>query len=53
VRAFATAAAEKFLVEAPGCVFPVSYEDTASGVFATAIAALLLGRAVAGRDRKT
>lgn len=33
----------KFLVDAPGYVFPVSYEDTGSGVFATAIAALLLG----------
>ncbi len=43
----------KFLVDAPGYVFPVSYEDTGSGVFATAIAALLLGfgplRAAAGR----
>lgn len=33
----------KFLVDAPGYVFPVSYEDTGSGVFAAAIAALLLG----------
>lgn len=33
----------KFLVDAPGYVFPVSYEDTGSGVFATAVAALLLG----------
>ena len=43
----------KFLVDAPGYVFPVSYEDTGSGVFATAIAALLLGfgplRAEAGK----
>lgn len=33
----------KFLVDAPGYVFPVSYEDTISGVFAAAIAALFLG----------
>lgn len=33
----------KFFVDAPGYVFPVSYEDTGSGVFATAIAVLLLG----------
>ena len=33
----------KFLVDAPGYVFPVSYEDTGSGIWATAIAALLLG----------
>jgi hypothetical protein len=33
----------KFLVDAPGYVFPVSYEDTVSGVFATALAALILG----------
>lgn len=33
----------KFFVDAPGYVIPVSYEDTGSGVFATAIAALLLG----------
>ena len=43
----------KFLVEVPGYLFPVSYEDTGSGVFATAIAALFLGfgplRAEAGR----
>lgn len=43
----------KFLVDAPGYVFPVSYEDIGSGVFATAIAALLLGfgplRAETGR----
>lgn len=32
-----------FFVDAPGYVFPVSYEDTGSGVFASAIAALLLG----------
>ena len=32
-----------FFVDAPGTVFPVSYEDTGSGVFATAIAVLLLG----------
>ena len=33
----------KFFVDAPGNLFPVSYEDTGSGVWATAIAALLLG----------
>ena len=33
----------QFFVDAPGYVFPVSYEDTGSGVFATAIAGLLLG----------
>lgn len=32
-----------FFVDAPGYVFPVSFEDTGSGVFATAIAALILG----------
>jgi hypothetical protein len=32
-----------FFVDAPGTVFPVSFEDTGSGVFATAIGALLLG----------
>jgi hypothetical protein len=32
-----------FFVDAPGYVFPVSLEDTGSGVFATAIAAVLLG----------
>ena len=32
-----------FFTDAPGVVFPVSYEDTGSGVFATALAALLLG----------
>jgi hypothetical protein len=32
-----------FFVDAPGYVFPVSYEDTGSGVFATALAALVLG----------
>ena len=42
-----------FFVDAPGYVFPVSFEDTGSGVFATAIAALVLGfgplRADSGR----
>ncbi len=42
-----------FFVDAPGLVFPVSLEDTGSGVFATAIGALLLGlgslRAASGR----
>ena len=43
----------KFLVDAPGYVFPVSFEDTVSGVFATAVAALTLGfgpeRSASGR----
>lgn len=43
----------KFFVDAPGYVFPVSYEDTGSGVFATALATLVLGfgpyRGVTGR----
>jgi len=42
-----------FFVDAPGLVFPVSFEDTGSGVFATALGALLLGfgplRADSGR----
>jgi hypothetical protein len=33
----------KFFVDAPGYVFPVSWEDVGSGVFAAAFAALLLG----------
>jgi len=32
-----------FFVDAPGVVFPISLEDTGSGVFATALAALMLG----------
>ena len=32
-----------FFVDAPGVVFPVSFEDAGSGVFATAFAVLLLG----------
>ena len=32
-----------FFVDAPGVVFPVSFEDTGSGVFAAAIGAVLLG----------
>jgi len=32
-----------FFVDAPGLVFPVSFEDTGSGVFATALGSLLLG----------
>jgi len=43
----------RFFTDAPGVVFPVSYEDTGSGVFATALSALLLGfgtlRAASGR----
>ena len=42
-----------FFVDAPGYVFPISLQDTGSGVFATALAALLLGfgalRAATGR----
>src|SRR5206468_2084271 len=42
-----------FFVDAPGYVFPVSFEDAGSGVFATAIGALVLGfgplRAATGR----
>lgn len=42
-----------FFVDAPGLVFPVSFEDTGSGVFATASGALALGlgplRASSGR----
>src|SRR5438093_3386004 len=42
-----------FFTDAPGVVFPVSYEDTGSGVFATALGSLLLGfgplRAESGR----
>jgi hypothetical protein len=32
-----------FFVDAPGVVFPISLQDTGSGVFATALSALLLG----------
>jgi hypothetical protein len=32
-----------FFVDAPGYVFPISLQDTGSWVFATAVAALLLG----------
>jgi hypothetical protein len=43
----------RFFVDAPGYVFPISLQDTGSGVFATALAALLLGfgplRAATGR----
>jgi hypothetical protein len=42
-----------FFVDAPGLVFPVSFEDTGSGVFATAVGALMSGlgplRAATGR----
>jgi membrane-associated phospholipid phosphatase len=42
-----------FFTDAPGVVFPISFEDTGSGVFATALSALLLGfgplRAADGR----
>lgn len=42
-----------FFVDAPGVVFPVSFEDTGSGIFATALGVLLLGfgllRAASGR----
>jgi len=33
----------EFFVDAPGTVFPISFEDTGSGVFATAVAAIVLG----------
>ena len=33
----------RFFVDAPGYVFPISLQDTGSGVFATASAALLVG----------
>ena len=43
-----------FFVDAPIVVFPISLQDTGSGVFATALAALLLGfgplRAAVGRS---
>lgn len=32
-----------FFVDAPGYVFPISFEDTGSGVFAAALAAPMLG----------
>jgi hypothetical protein len=42
-----------FFVDAPGVVFPVSFEDAGSGVFATAVAGLATGlgplRAATGR----
>jgi hypothetical protein len=44
---------EAFFVDAPVAVLPASWQDTGSGVFATAAAALVLGlgplRAAAGR----
>jgi hypothetical protein len=44
----------RFFTDAPGLVFPVSYEDAGSGVLATALAAVLLGfgplRAATGRS---
>ena len=39
-----------FFVDAPGYVFPVSFEDTGSGVFATALALLTLGFGPLARD---
>jgi hypothetical protein len=43
----------RFFTDAPGLVFPVSFEDTGSGVFATAIGVVALGvgplRAAEGR----
>ncbi len=43
-----------FFVDAPMAVFPVSWQDTGSGVFAVAVAAVLLGlgplRTTAGRQ---
>jgi len=40
----------EFFVDAPLVVFPVSWQDTGSGVFATAAAALLLGFGPARRE---
>lgn len=44
---------ERFFVDAPVAVLPASWQDTGSGVFATAAAALVLGlgplRAATGR----
>jgi hypothetical protein len=40
----------RFFTDAPGLVFPVSYEDAGSGVFATALAALVLGFGPMRRD---
>lgn len=37
------ARASQFFVDAPVPVLPVSWQDTGSGVFATAVASLLLG----------
>jgi hypothetical protein len=39
-----------FFVDAPGYVFPISFQDTGSGVFATALAALVLGLGPQGAD---
>jgi hypothetical protein len=39
-----------FFVDAPGVVFPVSLEDTGSGVFATALGTLLLGAGPLARE---
>ena len=48
---------DRFFHDAPIVVFPVSYQDTGSGVFATAAAALILGfgalRAASGRTLAT
>jgi len=43
VHATEAGAVDEFLVDAPGYVFPVSFEDTGSGIWATAIAAIVLG----------
>src|SRR3954471_22890695 len=40
-----------FFTDAPGHVFPVSFEDAGSGVFATAIGAVLLGLGPLAEDR--
>jgi hypothetical protein len=40
-----------FFTDAPGHVFPVSFEDTGSGVFATAIGAMLLGLGPLAQER--
>ncbi|HET9258463.1 MAG TPA: hypothetical protein VFO16_25160 [Pseudonocardiaceae bacterium] len=38
-----TVGAREFFVDAPILVFPISWQDTGSGVFALALAALVLG----------
>ena len=42
-----------FFVDAPGYIFPISLQDTGSGVFATALAALALGFGPLQRRERT